>query len=49
VRCEPFEVVDVTVPNEYSSAVVDLLNKRKGEWELDRRMNEFLNECELDR
>ena len=23
--------VDVTVPNEYTSAVVDLLNKRKGE------------------
>jgi len=34
VRCEPFEVVDVTVPNEYSSAVVDLLNKRKGDMQL---------------
>lgn len=31
VKCEPFEVVDVTVPNDYSSAVVSLLNKRKGE------------------
>ena len=29
--CEPFDQVDVTVPNEYTSAVVDLLNKRKGE------------------
>lgn len=31
VKCEPFEKVEVTVPNEYASAVVDLLNKRKGE------------------
>eukprot|EP01035_Chromulina_nebulosa_P021649 gene21649-28013_t len=31
VKCEPFEMVDVTIPNEYSSAVVDILNKRKGE------------------
>jgi GTP-binding protein len=30
-KCEPFELVDVTVPNDYSSAVVDILNKRKGE------------------
>lgn len=30
-RCEPFEVVDVTVPNEHASSVVDILNKRKGE------------------
>jgi GTP-binding protein len=30
-KCEPFEKVEVTVPNEYASAVVDLLNKRKGE------------------
>lgn len=30
-KCEPFEQVDITVPNEFSSAVVDLLNKRKGE------------------
>jgi GTP-binding protein len=29
-KCEPFEQVDVTVPNDYSSAVVDILNKRKG-------------------
>ena len=31
VKCEPFEMVDVTVPNDFSSAVVDMLNKRKGE------------------
>ena len=31
VKNEPFDAVDVTVPNEFSSAVVDLLNKRKGE------------------
>lgn len=31
VRNEPFEQVDVTVPNEFSGSVVDLLNKRKGE------------------
>lgn len=31
VKCEPFEMVDCTVPNDYSSAVVDILNKRKGE------------------
>ena len=31
VKCEPFEAVEVTVPNEYTSAVVDLLNKRKGD------------------
>jgi GTP-binding protein len=30
-KCEPFEKVDVTVPNEYSSSVVDILNKRKGQ------------------
>lgn len=31
VKCEPFEMVDVTVPNDYASSVVDLLNKRKGD------------------
>lgn len=31
VRCEPFETVDITVPNEFSSSVVDIMNKRKGE------------------
>lgn len=31
VKCEPFEAVEVTVPNEYTSSVVDLLNKRKGD------------------
>jgi GTP-binding protein len=30
VRCEPFEIVEITVPNDYSGAVVDILNKRKG-------------------
>jgi GTP-binding protein len=30
-KCEPFEAVDVTVPNDYASSVVDILNKRKGE------------------
>ena len=28
--CEPFEIVDITVPNDYSSSVVDIFNKRKG-------------------
>jgi GTP-binding protein len=31
VMHEPFEQVDVTVPNDYAGSVVDLLNKRKGE------------------
>ena len=31
VRCEPFEAVEITVPNEFSSSVVDLMNKRKGD------------------
>lgn len=31
VRCEPFESVDVTVPNDFASSVVDILNKRRGE------------------
>lgn len=31
VKCEPFEQVDVTVPNDYSSSVIDILNKRKGD------------------
>lgn len=31
VKCEPFEMVDVTVPNDFCSSVVDILNKRKGE------------------
>jgi GTP-binding protein len=30
-KCEPFESVDITVPNDYASSVVDILNKRKGE------------------
>lgn len=30
-KCEPYEMVDITVPNDYSGSVVDLLNKRKGE------------------
>ena len=29
-KCEPFELVEITVPDEYSGAVVDILNKRKG-------------------
>ena len=31
VKSEPFDLVEVSVPEEYSSAVVDLMNKRKGE------------------
>lgn len=31
VTCEPFEKVDVTVPNDFASSVVDIMNKRKGE------------------
>ena len=31
VKCEPFEMVDITVPNDFSSNVVDILNKRRGE------------------
>jgi len=31
VMCEPFELIDVTVPNDFSSSVVDILMKRKGE------------------
>ena len=31
VRCEPYEMIEVTVPNDYSGAVVDILNKRKGQ------------------
>ncbi len=31
VTCEPFEQVDITVPNDYASSVVDIINKRKGE------------------
>lgn len=34
VKHEPFEAVEVTVPNEYSSAIVDIVNKRKGEMQL---------------
>lgn len=30
-RCEPYEMVEVTVPEEYVGSVVDLLSKRKGE------------------
>lgn len=30
VRHEPYEIVDITVPDEYSGAVMDLMNKRKG-------------------
>ena len=30
-RCEPFELLEITVPDEYMGAVVDLLSKRKGE------------------
>ena len=31
VTCEPFEQVDITVPNDFASSVVDIMNKRKGE------------------
>lgn len=31
VKCEPYESVEVTVPEEYMGGVVDLLSKRKGE------------------
>lgn len=33
-RCEPYELVEITVPDEYSGAVVDMLNRRKGEMQL---------------
>ena len=29
-RCEPFETVDVDLPEEYSGAAISLLNERKG-------------------
>jgi len=29
-RCEPFELVDVELPEEYSGAVIDMLGMRKG-------------------
>jgi GTP-binding protein len=31
VKCEPFELLEITVPDEYMGAVVDLISKRKGE------------------
>lgn len=31
VKCEPFELVDATVPTDFASAVIDILNKRRGE------------------
>jgi GTP-binding protein len=34
VKCEPFELVEITVPQEYAGAVVDILNKRRGEMRL---------------
>jgi len=30
-KCEPYDCVEVQVPEDYSSAVVDLMNQRKGE------------------
>merc|ERR1719440_2341026 len=30
VQCEPFETVDVEVPEESSGAVIDMLSQRKG-------------------
>lgn len=30
-KCEPFELVDVSVPEEFMGTVVDVLSKRKGE------------------
>ena len=30
-KCEPYELLEITVPNDYSSSIVDILNKRKGE------------------
>ena len=30
VRCEPFELVDVELPEEYSGSVIDMLGQRKG-------------------
>lgn len=31
VKYEPYELLEITVPDEYMGAVVDLINKRKGE------------------
>ncbi|KAJ1454730.1 P-loop containing nucleoside triphosphate hydrolase protein [Pelagophyceae sp. CCMP2097] len=31
VKSEPFDAIEIQAPDEYSSAVVDLLNRRKGE------------------
>lgn len=31
VKCEPFDRVDISVPSEFASSVVDILNKRRGE------------------
>ena len=30
-RCEPYEALEITVPDEHSGSVVDILNKRKGQ------------------
>ena len=32
-RCEPYEKLEVTVPDEHSGSVVDILNRRKGQME----------------
>lgn len=31
VICEPYELIDIVVPNEYSSSVIEVMQKRKGE------------------
>ena len=43
VKCEPIEVLTINVPEEYSSKVVDMVTRRKGEIVLMETQNDRLN------
>ncbi len=43
VKCEPVEVLTINVPEEYSSKVVDMVTRRKGEIVLMETQNDRLN------
>ena len=30
-KCEPIEVLDINVPEEYSSKIIDMVTRRRGE------------------
>ncbi len=43
VKCEPFEVLTINVPEEYSSKLIDMVTRRKGEMTLMETQNDRIH------